>query len=289
VRAWVGDVGNGRLLRLTPDGRDVLVSRAGLGEPFGIAVAPGSSSVWVADHLSRNVEIIDPQNLSGPVISGIPDPFNIALDPIDQSGWVCDLAGGVRHYNPDGTPGLPSAISVLLLDPTGIATDPKNGDVWVAENNGNRIRRFARAGTPIAARSLQLPSRVAVDSLTGEAWVTSAAAGWIWRLSPAVAVLDSLQLAEPIGIALDWRRRTAWIADDVLNALVAVDMNTRTERFRVTGLSGALDVAVDLATGEAWVVARGAGSVSRISPAGALLARVTGLGDPYEVRLDPGQ
>ena len=288
VRAWVGDVAGGRLLRLTPDARDILISRSGFGAPYSLAVTPDFGPVWVADYLSGDVNVVDPQALSAPVvISGIPQPFTMALDPFDASAWICDLTGSVRRYAPGGAPAAPTALN-LLEQPGGIATSAADGAVWVTELAGNRVRRYARDGTALGARAIGSPSRVAVDSLTGQAWATSLTSGWVWRLSPNMVVLDSIQLQGPIGVALDWRRRTAWIADAAADQVVTFDMDTRAVRFRLTSLGEPRDVAVDLERGEAWVVGRTASTVYRFSPTGVLLARVGGLGDPYEVRLDRG-
>lgn len=287
VRAWVGDVAGGRLLRLAPDARDVLVSRSGFGTPYSLAVTPDFGPVWVGNYLSGDVRVVDPQNFSGPTIAGIPQPFSIALDPIDGSAWICDLSGSVRHYEASGAPAAPNALT-LLQQPGGIATDAGDGVVWVTELAGDRVRRYARDGTPLGARPIAAPSRVAVDSLTKQGWATSLTTGWVWRLSSGLVVLDSLRLQGPIGLALDWRRRTAWIADAAADQVVALDMDTRAVRFRLGPLGEPRDVAVDLERGEAWVVGRTAGTVYRFSPAGVLLGKVGGLGDPYEVRLDRG-
>ena len=288
VRAWVGDVAGGRLLRLTPDARDILVIRSGFGAPYSLAATPDFGPVWVADYQSGEVSVIDPQALKAPVvISGVPQPFSMALDPFDGSAWICDLSGSVRHYASSGAPAAPNALN-LLQQPGGIATSAADGAVWVTEIAGNRVRRYARDGTPLGARAIASPSRIAVDSLTGQAWATSLTSGWVWRLSASMAVLDSVQLQGPIGIALDWRRRVAWIADAAADQVVALNMDTRAVRFRLTSLGEPRDVAVDLERGEAWVVGRAAGTVYRFSPTGVLLGRVGGLGSPYEVRLDRG-
>src|ERR1043166_9346895 len=184
VRAWVGDILGGRLLRLTPDARDVLVSRDGFGSPYSLAVTPDFGPVWVADFLAGNVRVVDPQNFNGATIDGIAKPFTIALDPFDESAWICDLAGSVRHYLPGGAVAAPETLSTLLEQPAGIATDPADGSVWVTEVVGNRLRHYARAGSLLGERPLDSPSRVAVDSLTGQAWVTSLNTG---RVSESTA------------------------------------------------------------------------------------------------------
>lgn len=289
VRAWVGDVAGGRLLRLTPDARHVLVSNQGFGEPFSIAVTPDFGPVWVADNLAGDVQVVDPQGLVLPVtIPGLSQPFTMALDPVDHTAWICDLSGSVVHYSATGAPAAPARLSPLLDQPGGVATNAADGVVWVTELGGSRVRRFARDGTALGARAVPSPSRVAVDSLTGQGWVTSLTTGWVWRISPGMAALDSVQLQGPIGLALDWRRRTAWIADAAADQVVALDMDTRAVRFRLLALGEPRDVAVDLDRGEAWVVGRTAATVYRFSPTGVLLGRVGGLGEPFEVRLDRG-
>lgn len=287
VRAWVVDAAGGRLIQLSPDARDVVTIRSGYGSPYSLAVTPDFGPLWVADYLGGDVRIHDPQNFTGPLVTGIPQPFTMALDPQDGSAWICDLAGSVRHVAPDGSPGIPSALT-LLLQPSGIATDAFDGDVWVTELEGNRVRRYASDGVPFGARVLDSPSRVAVDSLTGDGWVTSFATGWVWRLSENLVVQDSLRLQGPIGLALDWRRRTAWVMDALANEIVALDMDTRTVRFRFGGLGEPRDAAVDLDRGECWIVGRTAGTVYRFSPTGVPLAQIGGLGNPHEVRLDRG-
>ena len=289
LRPWVVDADGGRVLRLSPDGRDVLQARSGFGSSSSLAVTPEFGPLWVADELAGVVDIVNVGDFTGPRVRGVSDPFSIALDPFDGSGWICDLAqpGSVRHYQSNGATASPATLP-LLDDPEGVATSAADGAVWVTELAGGRVRRYWPDGLPQGARPLLSPSRVAVDSATGEAWVTSVFSGWVWRVDSTLTVLDSLRLQGPLGLALDWRRRTAWVADPVGDELVAIDMDTRAVRFRVAGLGAPRDVAVDLARGDAWAVSRPTSSVYRVSPAGAIVGAVGGLGDPAEVRLDPG-
>ena len=290
IVAWVADPAGGRLLRLSPDGRDVVVARTGYGSVSALAVTPRHGTLWVADELSGTLDALDPGDLLGPRITTVSHPAAIALDPTNGNAWVSDRngnAGAVFHFQPGGSTALPASLT-LLDDPVGIATDPNDASVWVTEFDGSRIRHYESSGLPLGARPLLDPARVAVDSTSHEAWVTSIASGWVWRVSPALAVLDSFRLHSPVGVALDWRRRTAWICDVDGDALVAVNMDTRAERFRVVGLGNPWDAAVDLSSGEVWVVARGSSRAFRISATGKQLTSVPGLGDPFQIRLDPG-
>src|SRR5262245_23252925 len=123
---WVVDAGRGRLLRLSPDGRDVLLSRPGFDAAGSIAVTPGRGPVWVGDELAGTVDIIDPNDLLGPILRGLGAPAGIALDPIDHTGWICDRTGSVHHRQSSGANASPAAL-LLLDDPAGIATDPQDG------------------------------------------------------------------------------------------------------------------------------------------------------------------
>ena len=286
VRPWAVDA-NGRLLQLSPDGRDLARAIGGFGSSASLAVTPNSGLIWLSDGLDGVVWRFDPTTFRTEAIRGLGRPFTMALDPFNASAWVCDLNGLVRHYEPTGLPGAPASLD-LLLEPSGVATHPADGSIWVVERSGQRVRHYTRDGAPLGARPLALPSRVAVDSATGHAWVTSLANGWVWHLSPTMQVLDSLQLGGPIGVAVDPRRRIVWVADAEANRLVALDAANGNVRGSWAAPGEPRDVSVDLAKGEVWVSARVAGTVYRFSAAGVLLAQVSGLGDVYEVKLDPG-
>jgi len=205
IVAWVVDPDRGRLLRLSPDGRDVVVTRTGYGSVSALAVTPRHGTLWVADELSGTLDALDPGDLLGPRISSLSHPAAIALDPANGNAWVTDRnanSGAVFHFLPNGSTALPASLT-LLDDPVGIATDPNDASVWVTELGGNRLRHYQSNGLPLGGRPLLAPSRVAVDSTSHEAWVTSIGSGWVWRVSPAFTVLDSFQLHSPVGVGLD--------------------------------------------------------------------------------------
>ena len=72
------------------------------------------------------------------------------------------------------------------------------------------------------------------------------------------------------------------------NSVVNMD-SPSIERFRINGLGNPWDATVDLSNGDCWIVARGSARAFRFSATGKQLASVPGLGDPFQIRLDPGQ
>jgi DNA-binding beta-propeller fold protein YncE len=175
-----------------------------------------------------------------------------------------------------------------MLTPIGIACDPVRDAIWVCERGGNQVRRYSRDGTLLGTTSLAAPSRVAVDSLTGDAWVTSFEGARLVRFSSAGAAEDTVSMSGPVGVAVDPRRDRIWVADSRAGQVVAVRRGGAIE-FRVGGLAAMREIAVDLATGEAWVTAPGIRALVRISASGAVLERLTGFTDPYGIALDPGR
>jgi DNA-binding beta-propeller fold protein YncE len=287
LRIWVADAGAG-LTQLTADGRHVLAVNADAGECQSLALDPVTGQVWTSDETDA---LVTTRGLGDPVpvsIAGLSLPFTIAVDRSDHSAWVCDLSGRVGHYAADGTPASPPAIN-LLDDPDGIAVNPQDRSVWVCEHDGNRVRHFAANGGAIATTTLGQPARVLADSATGTAWVASPDRGLLFRLNAAGQVLDSSNVAtSPIGMAIDHVHGHAWITDALGGRVFALDPVTRQVQFTVGGLGEPLDVQVDYATGDAWVVDQGAHAVVRISASGRVLSSCAELQTPYELRVDAG-
>lgn len=287
-RPWVVDAGAQAVLRLSPDGRDVVLRSVRSIEPFSLAVDARSGNVWLADPFSNTVEILTPDLSTTRRFTGLQGPYTMAVSPRDGTAWICELDGGLAHVTAAGTPAVPPRID-LLDGPTGVAVHPSDHSVWVAEQDGDRVRHYTFEGIAIASTPLEAPTRVAVDSVSKNAWVTSLDRGRIHRLNELAQPRDSLAFASgPIGIAVDWRRDRVWVADAVGDAVLIIEASTRTLLRRIPGIAEPRDVAVDLTTGECWVAARGEGAVVRLAADGRVLARVGGFVDVVEVRLDPG-
>ncbi len=288
ARPWVVDAGARALIRLSPDGRDVVIRSVRSISPFTLAVAPRTGTVWIADPLSNTIEILDSELLSLRQMQGLQGPYTMAISPRDETAWVCELSGGLAHVLPSGGPATPARIE-FLDGPTGVAVHPADHSVWVAEQDGDRVRRYTFDGIPIASTPLASPTRVAVDSISRNAWVTSLETGRIHRLNELAQPRDSLTYARgPIGIAVDWRRDRVWVADAAGDAVLLIQASTRALLRRVPAIGEPRDVSVDLTNGECWVVARSEQAVYRFAPDGRVLTRIGGFSDPVEVKVDAG-
>lgn len=289
VRPYLADPGNGEIARLSPDGRDVLLRWRQFGEAQSIALDPGAGYLWASSYSSSIVANFEPAGTGGVTLTGMQSPYSIAVDPQDHTAWICDLAGSLHHRNLNGSAASPGQIN-LLDGPIGVAVGPDRS-VWVCEGDGNRVRHWNSAGTPVGTAFLAAsPSRVAVDSLTHIAWVTSLSGARLWRIAENGSVIDSsTATGGAIGIAIDRPRGRVWVADATGNRVLALDIGTLAVLRVVTSIGEPRSIAVDAATGQVWVVARAERAVLRLSSDGTVLDRIGGLGSPSEIALDPGQ
>jgi sugar lactone lactonase YvrE len=288
LRPWCADLARRTLIGITPDGHHILSETGGFFGPTQVAVDPVTRAVWITDTYEGAVVILNPATGARTPLRGPGEPVSVALDPIDGSGWVgVQGIDAVNHFTRGGSAGTPPQLAGIA-NPIGIATDPTTGTVWVCARSGNEVRRYARTGTLIGATPIGAPSRVAVDSLTGDAWVTSFEGAAVYRISSDGTVVTTVPFSGPIGVAVDNRRDRIWVADARAGQAVAVRRGGAIE-FRVGGLVETREIAVDLATGDAWVTCPGMKSVARLSASGAILERLGGFDDPYGIALDPAQ
>lgn len=288
VVAWTTE--GGQLLRLGADGRAVASAQAGVGRATYLTMDHANNLVWTLSSLDQKVVVV---NASGIPVSifGFTDPQVVAVDPLDGSGWITDYHGSkLWHYLPSGQVGTPGSIPLPGSAPLGIDVDSPRGVLWVCDQaTGGRVTRLSRNGAILGQTILSgssatiLPSRVAVDSTNGDAWVTSFTGAKLFHLAPDGTVLHNLSVSGPLGVAIDSEHGRIWVTDVVASAAIAFRRDG-SEEFRVTGLPGARDVAVEALTGEAWVTT--STTVARISPAGVLLTTTRGLSSPVGIGLD---
>lgn len=287
TRPWVADAGAGQLIRLTPDGRHVSTVRGGFSYPSAIAADPVSGWVWISDNAAGVVTILNPWTGTTTAVPGLLGPSTVALNATDHSGWVCDeTAGTVFHFDPNGNV-LANPLNPIQV-PIGVAVDPNDGSVWIAERGASRLRHYSASSVLLGSVTIDRPSRVAVDSVTKEVWVTSFESRQVSRVSSAGAVDKTIGgFGGPIGIAVDSRRGLVWVADAGADQVWILTRAGDTQS-KLGGFSEARDVSVDPVTGDGWIAAPGAGQVARISSAGVLVRLLGGFNTPVAISVDPG-
>jgi len=85
----------------------------------------------------------------------IADPANNRVRKVDTTGVITTIAGtGVAGFGGDNGP----ATSAQLNQPKGVAVDPATGNIYVADNANNRVRRFTPGGNIVTVVGTGTPS-----------------------------------------------------------------------------------------------------------------------------------
>jgi len=169
---YVVDAGADEIERLDADG-DPISTFGGSGSAegqfafsganAGVAVAP-DGSVYVADTYNNRIQKFDPDGT-------FEFTFGLDVDPGNPGFAVC-TSGCQAGADIDG------AADGEFAAPLGVAVDPSNGDVLVADTNHNRIQRFDSSGAYLSqfdgagedGGQVVAPYRLAADS-TGNVYV----------------------------------------------------------------------------------------------------------------------
>ena len=110
-------------------GDGMLATAAQLNQPLGLAIEQSSGDIYIGDHLNCRVRKVSASN---GVISTV------------AGSSSCALSG-------DGG----AAAAATLSGPKGLAFDPLNGDLLIADNGNNRVRRVNK-GTQIITSQLSI-------------------------------------------------------------------------------------------------------------------------------------
>jgi RHS repeat-associated protein len=169
---YLSDTTNGRIRRITPDGKINTVIQAA-GGPYGIAVAP-DDTIYFVERGNQRVRRLDPDGIvttvagtgaqgfsgdGGPATEAkLNDPWGLALAP-DGSLYIADTFNNrVRKVSTDGIIttvagrgwtsgpiGDGGPATQALIHPFGIAVGP-DGALYIADNDLSRIRRVGPDG-----------------------------------------------------------------------------------------------------------------------------------------------
>jgi YVTN family beta-propeller protein len=197
-----------------------------------VAVDPAASAVYVGNWEDGTVSVID--TTTGEVVGEV------------TVGWPFEPGGGRVGF-------------------LGLAVDPRNGDVYVADDQAGTVSVIERDSRQVVhtITGLDHPHGVAVDASTGEAYVSNVGDGTVSVIDTRTRqVVDTVEggagpgggagtLAEG-GVAVDPLAGAVYVASLLDNAIVVIDTGTHKVIDTISGPPpGEVDggVAVDPTTG----------------------------------------
>jgi tripartite motif-containing protein 71 len=236
----------------------------GLNEPHGIAIAPGSNQIFVANTVNQRMDRLDLPN---------------GTNPID---W--------------GTKGVQESAAAFNWA-QGVAFDAVSGNIWVANTRNNRIDEFGPSGTvlrelPTSGRLTSIfnwPMSVAFDP-SGNMYVADTFSNDIQSFSVPTTGAPTLRwkvgglgtgngkFSHPWGVVYDPMHTRVLVVDTNNNRIVALNSSTGAYISTVASGKGVSNgkfanpegIAVD-AAGNIWVADTGNNRVEEFNSSGGFL------------------
>jgi YVTN family beta-propeller protein/cysteine-rich repeat protein len=245
---------------------------AGGGGPWGVAIHPQGTEVWITNRKGGTVSVIDVATRR--VAARIPVgrvPLGIAFDPTGARAYVTSY-GGNRVDVIDTASRKQIARFAVDRGPSAVAFDPSSDTLWITSYGADTVLALDPTTADVRARLKvgRKPTQLAIDAPRGQLYVPSFGAG-------RVTVIDLARRTEvatirtgrkPFGVAVDPARARAYVSNAGQDTLTVIDTITNRviERRRVA--PGPLGVGVD-PDGRILVTSGTAGVISFLEPAGA--------------------
>ncbi|HEU4758837.1 MAG TPA: NHL repeat-containing protein [Dehalococcoidia bacterium] len=194
---YVLDTGDGRILKLSQDGRLEAVLEVQLSQPM--AMATDGERLYVADSLGSRIVVLDGSGRLERVIGlQAPGPDEEAPRPI---GVAVSAGGGV------------------------VVSDAENHQVLFLDTEGRLVRAVGTGRRAAGAEGFNVPGGVEVDS-SGYVYVVDTLNGRVVKLSPEGAFAGEFgklgqtagTLSRPKGVAVDGQGRV-FVSDGLLAAV----------------------------------------------------------------------
>jgi len=147
------------------------------GHPYGVAVSPDGSSVWVTNNGGTTVSRINTAtNLVTDTITVGSDPYNVAVSPDGSSVWVTNNGDGTVSRIATSNNAVTSI--TVGASPYGVAVSPDGSSVWVTNQGSASVSRIifppqspsnvtATPGDATATISWSAPTNTGGSPITG--------------------------------------------------------------------------------------------------------------------------
>jgi YVTN family beta-propeller protein len=255
--------------------------------PYGVAVSPDGSTVYVADSPSTSVSVISTGlNQVVATITGVPNPTGIVVSPDNSTVYVTDLA------TPDVTVINTSKEQVVATihigsdaHPCGITVSPDNSTVYVADNSINKVT-VIDTSTETITGTISVgsgPQGIVVSPDGSTIYVVNGGSNNVSVINTAThSLITNVTVgSSPMGMAVTPDGSKVYVSNNGGNTVSVINTSDNTVAATVTVGTHPWGVAVTPDGLKVYVVNQGSNSVSVITTAtNAVTTPVTGLNNP---------
>ena len=270
--------------------------------PFGVAVDPSTTDVYVTDVGNSRVEKFDSSGhyLSqfgsfgdasfGDANGQFNEPQGVAVDPATSAVYIADTGNNrVEKFDSSGNYqsqfGSFGSGNGQFNSSFGVAVDPASSDVYVTDYGNNRVEKFDSSGhylsqfgsTGADNGQFKNPVGVAVDPATSDVYVTDSGNGRVEKFDSNGNYLSQVgssgfgdgQLGNPQGVAVDPTTSDVYVTDSGGRRVERFDSSGNfLSQFGSSGFgNGQFNlpewVALDPATGDVYVADSGNNRVEK--------------------------
>ena len=260
--------------------------------PYGVAVEPGTQTVYVVNGISNSVSVIDATTYT--VTATIPvglAPFGVVIVPETRTGYVTNFdAESVSVI--DTANNTVTATILVGFSPHAVAIEPHSRNLYVANQDSDSVSVIDTAKNTVAATIPvgDAPSGVAIETANRFAYVTNANSNSVSVINTATnAVTATIPVGEaPYGVSIHPSAKTAYVANADSDSVSVIDTvsDTVTATIPVGDLPGG--VAIDPDERTAYVTNGNANSISVIDTASNKVIDTIPVGEfPCLVAVDP--
>lgn len=229
-------------------------------------------------------------------LRGFSEIVSLDLDPVREGGTLLAVDRAAAKVRKWTSTGIERTSPTSTARPRSVACDVDGSFCWLgaADSLGNAglLQRIDGATGTFAALPGAIHSIAVDQGAWRRAWFVSADSGFLGRTTGGR--LDTLvrgRLRRPVSVAWDESSSLLWVADLAASSVIAFDTNSAVVR-RITALHR--PVSVSASGGKVWIADLGdassaaSGELVRVNAqSGAVESRLTGLGAPRAVVVDP--
>jgi len=259
--------------------------------PYGVAVNPTTSRIYVANNGNSTVSVIDgATNTVMATVAGVPSP-SVAVNPATNRIYVSNLSGTNVSVIDGATNTVVATVPVGLF-PWYVAVNPATNRIYVINLLGPNVQVIDGAtNTVVATAPVGInPYGIAVNPTTNRIYVANRGSNDVSVIDGATnTVVATVAVGlEPCGVAVNTSTNRIYVSNLSGNNVSVIDGATNTVTATVPVGTQPYGVAVNTSTNRIYVANSGSTNVSVIDgPTNTVVATVPVGTFPYGVAVNP--